>query len=249
MMNQSSTPGRRNDLRLFRLSMLEVPGVLHAFGSRDTGTGAGVARRRIKNAFPEIEELCTIKQVHGSRVVEARSAGDARGLRNTHADAIVSNAKGLALCVRTADCVPVLVLDPRGKATAAVHAGWKGTAARVAAEAVKTMQRLYGSEPASLRAGIGPCICPPHYQVDGPVIEAVEKGLGEKSQAVLFPEDENHARLDLVKANRIVLEEAGIPAENIEELGLCTWCRPELFFSYRREGKGVPSLYHFIMIA
>ncbi len=241
-------PESREGYRFFTLSVLRMPGAFHAFGTRDAGQSPAAARRRIKKAFPEIRELCTVKQVHGNRVAEVTSPEDAARLRNTHADAMVSNVKGLALCVRTADCVPVLIYDPQKNAAAAIHSGWKGTASRAAAAAVQSMQRLYGSKPVMLRAGIGPCIRASHYQVDRPVIEAFEKSFGNKSQIVLLTDDKDHARLDLSKANRIVLEESGIPAANIEQAGLCTYCRHELFFSYRREGKGVPSLYHFIVL-
>ncbi len=248
MSNKEKGLKRRGRLRYFNVSSLELPGVAHAFGTRDTGNSPRSARQRIKHEFPEIEELITIKQVHGRRVVESRWSGDAAGLRLTQADAVVTSAKGLAVCVRTADCVPVLLCDPEKKAVAAIHSGWKGTALRAAAAAIETMKKLYNTNPENLRAGIGPCIGTCHYQVDGPVISAVKDGLGSKSKEVLVYEDDDHARLDLVKADRIVLEEAGVPAKQIGEVNLCTHCRDDLFFSYRREGKGVPSLYHFIVL-
>jgi len=248
MSNKEKGLIRRGRLRYFNVPSLDLPDVAHVFGTRDTGNSSRSARQRIRHEFPEIEELITIKQVHGRRVVEARWRGDATGLRLTRADAVVTGVRGLAVCVRTADCVPVLIFDPEKKAVAAIHSGWKGTALRAAAAAIETMQRLYNSDPAKLRAGIGPCIGTCHYQVDGPVISALKDGLGKKSKGVLTFEGDDHARLDLVKANRIVLEEAGVPARQIGEVNLCTHCRDDLFFSYRREGKGVPSLYHFIVL-
>ena len=113
-------------------------------------------------------------------------------------------------------------------------------------EVVAILESEYGARARDLAAGIGPCIGPCHYQVDAPVIRAIEDGLGARAGEVLSPDGPGHARLDLSRANRIILERAGLPPAAIGEVRTCTYCRADLFYSYRREGKGVPSLYHFI---
>jgi len=140
------------------------------------------------------------------------------------------------------------LFDPGKRVAAAVHAGWRGTAAGAAGEAVRVLARDYGSRPSAMVAALGPCIGPCHYQVDAPVMEAMRAALGRRAQEVLTPDGPDHARLHLARANRIILEQAGLKPANIETANLCTFCRDDLFFSYRRQGQGVPSLYHFIAL-
>ncbi|HUT54055.1 MAG TPA: polyphenol oxidase family protein [bacterium] len=232
----------------FTLPALALPGVAHGFGTRDLGRGHAVAHDRIKASFPQLRHIATVRQVHGLSAVHVRKIRDVAAVRGLHADIIIVSAPGVAAAVRTADCVPVLICDPARRVAAAVHTGWKGTALRAAGEAVSILRREYGSRATDLIAGIGPSILPCHYQVDAPVIQAIGKALAGRAADVLEPDGPGHARLDLSSANRIILEEAGLKPGNIQELRVCTYCHAELFFSYRREGKGVPSLYHFIAI-
>ncbi len=232
--------------RILVAETLELPGVVHGFGTSDLGSSARAARGRIKKSFPEISAVHTASQVHGVRHIAVSPEDTERRTRRRRADIIVTDRPGLAAAARTADCTPVLIADPVRRVAAAVHAGWKGTALRGPERAVRVLAREYGSSPADLRAAIGPCIGPCHYQVDAPVIQAIRRGLGERAGECLAPDGPEHARLDLAAANRIVLTEAGVPEEAIETAGLCTYCHDELFFSYRRQGKGVPSLYHFV---
>jgi polyphenol oxidase len=235
-------------VRYLMSATLAAAGAGHAFGTRELGRDRARVHARIKAAFPAIEEIAVAHQVHGRRVLRAASAAEAAAMRAARpdADAIVTAGAGVAAAVRTADCTPVLVWDRRRRVGAAVHAGWRGTAAGAAGAAVAALVRDYGSDPAELAAAIGPCIGPCHYQVDEPVIAAMEAALGPRAGEVLDPDGPGHARLNLSRANRIILELAGVPAASIDEAGTCTYCHAELFFSYRREGKGVPSLYHFI---
>jgi YfiH family protein len=235
--------------RFFTLPVLEAAGAVHAFGTSDLGRGHARAHGRIKAAFPQVRGIATARQVHGVSAARMRTARDASALRDLHADIIIVSAPGVAAAVRTADCVPVLISDPRRTLAAAVHAGWKGTALRAAGEAVRLLAAEYGSRPSELVAGIGPCILPCHYQVDAPVIEAIRGALAARARETLTPDGPGKARLDLSLANRIILEEAGLRADRIQELRLCTYCHADLFFSYRREGKGVASLYHFIAVS
>jgi len=235
-------------VRLIQSSLLAAAGCVHAFGTVDLGSRPGPTRQKIMELFPAIHEAATIRQVHGRRAVAVRGGGDVAGLRRTQADIMVTEARGIALAARTADCAPILILDPRRRVAAAVHAGWRGTAARVAAAAVEALAEHYGSRPADLLAAIGPCIQPCHYQVDEPVIAAMKDALGSRADLVLAPDGPGKARLDLSLANRIVLESAGALPGRLEAAKWCTYDEAGLFFSYRRQGQGVPSLYHFIAL-
>lgn len=237
-----------NGLRFIKLPVLENSGCLHAFGTRDPGKRGIQAHSRIKGAFPEIDEIAVVHQVHGKKAVRVKSKDDTRNLSRANADIIIVSKKGIAAAVRTADCVPILIHDPKRKVAAAVHSGWKGTIKRAGEEAVRVLEREYKSKASDLVAGIGPCIGPCHYQVDAPVIEGIEEALGDKAGEVLRPDAPGKAMLDLSSANRIILEEAGILPDRIEEVRACTFCDSDLFYSYRREGKGTSSLYHFIAL-
>jgi YfiH family protein len=239
-----------NNIRFIILVEGERDGWLAVFGTRDLGASAPVAHARIKAAFPAVREIVTVHQVHGRRAVRVFNCKDALALRQNRAEAdiIIVNAPGLAGTVRTADCAPILIYDMSRRVGAAVHAGWRGTAARAPVAAVDILVREYGSRRRDLRAAIGPCIGPCHYQVDEPVIEAISSALDGHHQDVLLPDGPGHARLDLSRVNRLILESAGVRSDRILETRLCTFCHDDLFYSYRRQGRGVPSLYHFIVL-
>jgi len=234
--------------RFLVMPSLSSTGFLHAFGTRDTGRSNRAAHQMIKRAFPGVREIATVTQRHGVNSVRVPGRDKTDSLRRTHADIILTSSPGIAAAVRTADCAPVLIMDPCKKAAAAVHAGWRGTALGVTGAAVRAMRKEFGSKPENLLAGIGPCIMPCHFQVDRPVIEAVRKTLHQKADEVLLPDIKDRARMDLSRANRIALEQEGVRPEKIIEARVCTYCRAEMFFSYRREGKGVSSLYSFITV-
>ena len=167
----------------------------------------------------------TLRQIHSDRVWNAHSLLD----RQCEGDALVTDDPGRGIGVRTADCVPVLLLDAGRRAVAAIHAGWRGTAAGIAAHAIEKMQADFGSRPADIRAALGPCIQECCYEV-GPEVA--------NNFRTLFPEwpvISGKWHLDLPEANRRHLTAAGVPANQIFDSGLCTFCLPEHFFSYRRE--------------
>lgn len=180
------------------------------------------------------------QQVHGCQVtaVDAETAG--RGLW-THADAIpgsdglTTTTPELPLLSLHADCLPVYLVDRRQPVIGLGHAGWRGTAQGVAAALVRTMEQAHGSWPGDLLAVIGPGIGPCCYQVDRPVHAGVAAAV-PSPEACLVPDGPHHWRLDLAEANRQILVQAGVPAAAISVTGLCTACREDLFFSYRREG-------------
>ena len=168
-----------------------------------------------------------VRQVHGDRVVVARTAADP----SEEADAVVSVVPGVAACVSVADCVPILIGDPRSGAVAAVHAGWRGTLARTAARAVEALAREVGANASDLLAAIGPAIGPCCYDVSRDLAECFREDLGARVAEVRS----SGARVDLWLANEIVLRQAGLSRERIEVLGRCTACEFDTFFSHRRD--------------
>ena len=156
-------------------------------------------------------------------------------------DAFVTNLPGVAIGVRTADCIPVLLYDPVRRVIAAVHAGWKGTVLHISQKAINVMVRQFGSSAADLKAVIGPGIGPDSFQVGEEVarhfktadfpIEQIWSFRGPRNGT---PMSGGH-HIDLFKANRWLLEDAGVPAENIKVVGIDTYT-DESFFSARREG-------------
>jgi YfiH family protein len=177
-----------------------------------------------------LEDLVRLRQVHGTTVVGAHDGG-------AEADAVVSGDPARLLTVKVADCVPLLVADRRTGVVAAVHAGWRGTAAGIARVAIQRMREAHGSDPADLVAAIGPAIRACCYEV-GPEVRAAF-GASAATAARLArwftPGRGDRLQLDVPCANVHQLLDAGIPVGQVHDSGLCTSCHPALFYSYRRE--------------
>jgi hypothetical protein len=174
------------------------------------------------------------RQTHSDRVVVVTSENFTNTIDDT--DALITNESGLFICVQTADCVPILLFDPVKKVVAAVHAGWKGTISKIAKKTIGQMTEKFGCNPADIVAGIGPSIHIHAYEVGPEVVEAVEASFSN-SPALLKPSmNEGRAYFDLWEANQTVLMESGIPEENIELMGLCSFEQADLFYSARRDG-------------
>jgi YfiH family protein len=160
--------------------------------------------------------LAWVHQVHSDRSIDANGAAGCLG----DADALITATPGVYVSIRTADCIPILLADERLRVVAAVHAGWRGSAERIAEKVVERMKLSYGSRPEDLVAAIGPGICGGCYEV-GP--EVAER----------FGVDATH--LDLAEANRKQLIEAGLDERRIAADAPCTACNPDWFFSWRRD--------------
>jgi YfiH family protein len=137
--------------------------------------------------------------------------------------------------MRFADCVPILLYDPGRRVVGLVHAGWKGTVARIASAAVQAMRDQWGTQPDEIQAGIGPSIGAHHYSVGPDVITEVEKAFGQDANSLL-PAQDGGVQFDLWAANRLVLEQGGV--RDIETAGLCTACDLSSWFSHRAEPGG-----------
>lgn len=149
-------------------------------------------------------------------------------------DALITNTPGVCLCVKTADCVPILLFDPIKNAVAAVHSGWRGTVKRILQFVVAKMQEIFDSSPDNIIAGIGPSIGPEVYEVGQDVIDQVQATFKNKKNIIHLINDENKALFNLWEANRQILLDCGLRDENIEIAGLCTYSNPGYFYSARR---------------
>ena len=209
--------------------LLAVPGVAHGFstargpdgvpfdlGPAEAPPEVAARRQAFLGACGVAGSPLVLRQVHGAAVVRASEVGDGE---IPEADAAVRGQTGRAPAVRTADCVPVLLAEREGRAVAAVHAGWRGVAAGIAAAAVRSL----GVAPARVVVALGPAILGCCYTVGPEVLQAV--GLPGAGPGPL----DLHARL------RAQLREEGVPEEAIHAAPWCTRCHPELFFSYRRQ--------------
>lgn len=192
-------------------------------------------RRRFLKAFEGDYELVTVWQVHGDRVKLAKTLDEARSSED-RADAVVSDLPNTLAGVKTADCVPILIGDPKSGTFAAVHAGWKGTTARIVVRAAEMMVSEFGADPGSMIAAIGPCASGENYEVGADVIEHFHSAI-PGSDKYFIATKPDHALVDLKAANRDLLINVGVPASNIFVAPFCTIARTELFFSYRVEKK------------
>ncbi|HEX7773724.1 MAG TPA: peptidoglycan editing factor PgeF [Pyrinomonadaceae bacterium] len=196
-------------------------------------------RRRFLKLFPGEWELAGCWQVHGADVRVVQTAEEAKPAENQlgetiFCDVIVSNAEGVLAAVKTADCVPILLGDPVSGAFAAVHAGWRGTLAGAVVVGVERLTKEYDARPGDLRVAIGASAGPCCYEVGSEVIEAFTKQFADGEK--LFTETRpGHATVDLLKANRDQLQSAGVLPDRIHTAPICTMCRTDLFFSYRKE--------------
>lgn len=235
------------------VSPLEGQQVLNlGFMEWDTRENVAENRRLLQAALSaEAFTLAPLKQIH-SDAIHLFNAAPAHACKG---DASATNRPGLLLAVQTADCVPILLVDPRKSAVAAIHAGWKGTLSRIAEKAVGRMRLEFGSKPSELLAALGPSIGPCCYEVGADFVTKFSAQFADASEYFDEPRtgDEpnplqwlnmappghqpppRNVHLDLPKANRAQLLAAGLRPENIFLSSLCTACHTELFFSHRRE--------------
>lgn len=179
------------------------------------------------------EGMASLKQIHSALCVVA-DAGCVDHHQRNQGDALITDRAGLAVSVRTADCYPILLADPVTRAVAAVHAGWRGTAARVVQETIARMHREFGTQPADLFAAIGPGIGECCYEVG----EEVARQFGRESAG----------GIDLAAANRGQLLEAGVLPGRIHSLDLCTYCESRQFHSYRRDKDAAGRMISYIRV-
>jgi polyphenol oxidase len=228
---------------------LTVPGIHHAFFTREGGVSSGlyqslnggtgsrdsaghVAENRTRMATSlgvAPSHFLTAYQIHSPEVVvaEAPWASEAR----PRADAIVTRTPALAIGITTADCGPILFADPKARVIGAAHAGWRGALSGVAEAAIAAMEQL-GATRSQIRAALGPMIRQPNYEV-GP--DLIDRFAAEDPSCKPFfapAMRAGHAQFDLGGYIAARLRRCGVG--QIEDIGLCTYADPSLFYSYRR---------------
>jgi YfiH family protein len=227
------------DLRLTTVpALLALPGLVHGFeqrGGADTGESRDAARARVRAALRGRGRLLLMRQVHGATVLRAPWED------TPEADAAVSTEAGVLVGVSTADCLPVLLVDPNRRVAAAVHAGWRGTAAGVLTRALEALI-AGGSRPHDLLAALGPAIGPCCYEVG----EELRDAFGPDGEVFFRPGPRGRPHLDVRAANLRQLRDAGVPDEQIHQIEDCTACHPDLYYSYRRDGPGTGRMISFV---
>lgn len=204
------------------------------------------------------ESVISLPQIHSDIIykVGRRDAGQGYFLKNNirSGDGYVTNELGVTLGVKTADCVPILFeAEKDGKivAVGAVHAGWRGTVAKIQQKCVRLLCEEYGVQPSDVRAAIGPCIHSCCYEVGEDLFCQVQKSLGNNiAHRFVTPSPNAPSKYlcDLPETNRFLLNEAGVPIQNIETISHCTCCEPDLFYSHRYS-KGVRgTMLNFIFL-
>jgi len=206
----------------------QIPGIRHGFGTRND------------TELPK--NLVTAKQVHEASIlhVTATPSSEPQGF-----DILVTDQKGIAIAVKTADCLPILMVEPKAELVAAVHAGWRGTVARVVEKAVATLCSL-GGRMENLRVSLGPNMKGSCYEVEQDVVSVIEKEF--RGWPVLTRKNETKWLLDVAQINQKQLQGMGLLAEQIEHRNLCTHCQTELFYSYRRERERAGRMINYIQI-
>ena len=187
------------------------------------------------------KDIVTPEQVHGNRILRVTEEERGRGSDSyadaiPQADALITNVPGLPLMLCFADCVPVLFVDTEKLAVGIAHGGWKGTLQKIARKTLEAMQQEFGTEPEDCLVGIGPSIGPCCYEVGENVQEECRKAFPEHWRELLVQGEDGKTRLDLWKANRLQLQEAGVPEQNVDCAGECTYCKHNWFYSYRADG-------------
>ncbi len=250
------------------ITQLKVPqwgnydGLLHGFMGRRGGKSVGayatlnVSYRVGDDAKVVSQNVCdikqevgihdgrivTMKQVHGDRVIEVND----KNLKEAgEGDAMVTETSDVFLSVLTADCVPILLVVPKKKIAAVVHAGWRGTLAGLGGMTIRQLKESYDLLANEIEAALGPAIGSCCYEVKDDVTRPLVAQWGHLSEAALQIR-EGKSFLDLKGLNQSILQQAGIPKRQIFQLGPCTRCAADEYFSYRREKKETGRQMSFI---
>ncbi|MCX7926790.1 MAG: peptidoglycan editing factor PgeF [Candidatus Omnitrophica bacterium] len=203
------------------------------------------ARRQfLQRCGIELEELVCANQIHGCQIVRIDTPDKGKGAFDKataidSTDALITNQRRIAIGVLTADCLPITLYDPDTKSIGIIHAGWRSTLQRITSLTIERMQQEFKSNPKNLRVFLGPalrCCC---YQVKEEFLEIFPEQTSIKNGKLWF---------DLVAANVSQLVSLGVENEHIVDCRLCTSCRKDLFFSYRKEGSTSSRFMSVVML-
>jgi YfiH family protein len=240
------------------LNCLKVPqwanysGLLHGFtgrqGGKSTGCYSGLnLSYRVGDDFKTVSQnvcdmklavgihdgrVVTMQQVHGDNLIEVK---DKKMKEAGEADGLVTAESDIYLGVLTADCVPILIIAPKQRLAAAVHAGWRGTLAGIAEKAVANFKSNYNVGAEELEVALGPSIGVCCYEVKEDVTGPLMKKWGSLTTPSVAVRD-GKSYVNLRRLNRDILRHAGVPGKQLFEIGPCTSCATEEFYSYRKQG-------------
>jgi YfiH family protein len=232
-------------------SLKAQKGIQHFISTREIGNlsfAVGDAPDRVQESREKLAHALSVttsqfvfcKQIHGDAIVEVTAKVIAErnetGQIVAPCDAMVTQEKEIMLCVMVADCVPLIFYDPAHSAVAVAHAGWRGTAKRIAGKTILRMRELFGSKPEEILIGVGPAIGPRDFEVGPEVVHALGKVVANVSDVIRLGKGDR-AYVNLWEANRKQLIESGVLPAHIEIMKRSTYSEPEHFFSARRDKK------------
>ena len=199
--------------------------------------------------------LVSLRQIHSADVRTVTAADAGLGYSRPSdvcCDGYVTRERGVAIGIRTADCVPILAaaVDGNGRpyVVAALHAGWRGTIAGIASEGVRQMLAL-GARADHIRVAVGPCIHACCFEIDDAARDVFVEQLGEKvTDRFVLPTRAGHYNADLVGINLAILSEIGVSGARVAVSEACTYCRGDLFYSHRRDGRARGSMLSVICL-
>lgn len=248
----------KNGVVYYTFPSLEKEGIVHGFSTRYGGVSEGDCssmnlsfqrgdnvehvmenHRRFAEAVGyDKDRLVFSDQIHETTIRRVTKEDAGKGMIRLSdivgVDGLITNDDSVVLMTFFADCVPLFLYDKKNRGIGAVHSGWRGTAARIGAKAIRAMEKEFGSKPEDILCVIGPSICQDCYEVSAEVAEQFKEEFEEKYwDEILMRKSDEKYQLDLWRANEIIFFEAGVPMEHIETSGLCTCCHPEELFSHR----------------
>lgn len=242
-------PKTHNGILYFHSQLLETASgrrIIHGFTckSGDALESLDKLIERVQSAW-KLKKLFTVKQVHGNDVAVVGDKKDNPDeYHKVEADAIISKTPNIAVAVRTADCVPILIVAPN-QAVCAVHGGWRGIIGGVIEKAMMKLKDEIGVKPQEIFSAIGPHIGACCYEVGEDVACQFEKRFGKE---VAKSSNSGKKMLDLALSAKIALVRAGVEPTNIDVLRICTKCNPQWFYSFRRDGKPCGRQLSFIAL-
>jgi len=227
----------------------DVISLCHFFGTRQVPAGLAdlIQLGEVTTGPPSFPLIASLKQVHSTRVVVIDSPVKTGTMIQCDGDALVTNQPQLVLIVRTADCVPVLLVDHESGVIGAIHAGWRGAVDDIVPKTIQACVEQFGSDVAHMHVAIGPSIGPCCYEVDEQVIEPLQAAYPDWL-GVLQEGKGGKGKFDLKKLIWHQILASGIPELQVERMEYCTSCCDDLFFSYRREGKVNGTMMSGIML-
>lgn len=227
----------------------EVIPARHFFGTRQVpeGLDAPIQLGEITTGPPSFPLMASLKQIHSTQVTVFDRPVNSGVMTQGEGDAMVTNQPQLLLVVRTADCVPVLLVDNKIGVIGAIHVGWRGAVGGIIPKTIQTCVDHFGSDVAHMHVAIGPSIGPCCYEVDAQVIEPLQTAYPDWL-GVLQETTAGKGMLDLKKLIWHQILASGLPEQQVERIEQCTHCRDDLFFSYRRDGKVNGTMLSGIML-